>query len=129
MLSQLSLSCVRAGLKNISAYEVQGVITDYEMGGVCLHRLLCYKPNIFTHMLKEELEKQLGFKVSDAIYDFANEMYLSGNWRNNNEFCGELKQNALLMRVLMERDWALNALGEIVTKVNKIIHTLKLRTE
>ena len=77
-------------------------------------------------MLKEEFEKNIGYKVSDAIYDFANEMYLSGNWRNNHEFCGELKQNALLMRVLMERDWALNALEGIVKNTNKIAHTLKL---
>lgn len=75
-------------------------------------------------MLKEELEKNLGFKVSDTLYNLANERYMSGNWRNNYEFCGELKQDSLFMRALQERDLTIRALGEIGVRLHQILRTL-----
>lgn len=75
-------------------------------------------------MLKEEFEKNLGFKVSDTLYNLANERYLSGDWRNNYEFCGELKKDELLMRALKEREHAIMALGEIVARVHQAVRTL-----
>lgn len=53
-------------------------------------------------MLKEELEKQLGVKVSMAFYVTANGMYVQGPYRNNVEFCEMLKLNKLLMVSLRE---------------------------
>lgn len=55
-------------------------------------------------MLKEELEKQLGVKVTMTFYVTANGMYVQGPYRNNQEFCEMLKQNKLLMQALREED-------------------------
>lgn len=55
-------------------------------------------------MLKEELEKQLGVKVSMAFYVTANGMYEQGPYRNNREFCEKLKQDKLLMQSLREKN-------------------------
>lgn len=55
-------------------------------------------------MLKEELEKQLGVRVSMTFYVTANGMYVQGPYRNNREFCEMLKQNKLLMQSLREQD-------------------------
>lgn len=55
-------------------------------------------------MLKEELEKQLGVKVSMAFYVTANGMYVKGPYRNNVEFCEMLKQDNLLMVSLRESE-------------------------
>lgn len=55
-------------------------------------------------MLKEEMEKQLGVKVSMTFYVTANGMYVQGPYRNNHEFCEMLKQNKLLMQALREED-------------------------
>lgn len=55
-------------------------------------------------MLKEEMEKQLGVKVSMAFYVTANGMYVQGPYRNNREFCEMLKQDKLLMQSLREQD-------------------------
>lgn len=55
-------------------------------------------------MLKEELEMQLGIKVSMTFYVTANGMYVQGPYRNNREFCEMLKQNKLLMQSLREQD-------------------------
>lgn len=75
-------------------------------------------------MLKEELEKNLGFKVSDTFYYLANTRYMEGNWRNNYEFCGELKQDELLIRALQEREFAITALGEVGARLHQILRTL-----
>lgn len=53
-------------------------------------------------MLKEEMEKQLGVKVSMAFYVTANGMYVQGPYRNNREFCEMLKHDKLLMVSLRE---------------------------
>lgn len=53
-------------------------------------------------MLKEEMEKQLGVRVSMAFYVTANGMYVQGPYRNNHEFCEMLKQDKLLMVSLRE---------------------------
>ena len=55
-------------------------------------------------MLKEELEKQLGVRVSMTFYVTANGMYVQGPYRNNHEFCEMLKQDKLLMQSLREQD-------------------------
>ena len=55
-------------------------------------------------MLKEELEKQLGVKVSMAFYVTANGLYVQGPFRNNREFCELLKHNKLLMVALRESE-------------------------
>ena len=55
-------------------------------------------------MLKEELEMQLGVKVSMTFYVTANGMYVQGPYRNNREFCEMLKQDKLLMQSLRELD-------------------------
>lgn len=61
-------------------------------------------------MLKEELEKQLGVKVSMTFYVTANGMYVQGPYRNNTEFCEMLKQDKLLMQSLRESSNARRAL-------------------
>lgn len=53
-------------------------------------------------MLKEELEKQLGVKVTNSFYVTANGMYVQGPYRNNVEFCEMLKHDKLLMLSLKE---------------------------
>ena len=53
-------------------------------------------------MLKEEMEKQLGVKVTNAFYVTANGMYVQGPYRNNREFCELLKHDKLLMLSLRE---------------------------
>lgn len=55
-------------------------------------------------MLKEEMEMQLGVKVTMTFYVTANGMYVQGPYRNNHEFCEMLKQNKLLMQALREQD-------------------------
>lgn len=55
-------------------------------------------------MLKEEMEMQLGVKVTMTFYVTANGMYVQGPYRNNHEFCEMLKQNKLLMQSLREQD-------------------------
>lgn len=55
-------------------------------------------------MLKEELEKQLGVRVSMAFYVTANGMYVQGPYRSNREFCEMLKQDKLLMHSLREQE-------------------------
>lgn len=76
-------------------------------------------------MLKEELEKQLGVKVSKAFYVTANEMYVQGPYRNNVEFCEMLKHDKLLMvslreiqRVRSQVLEACNTLHDVVSSVN-----------
>lgn len=55
-------------------------------------------------MLKEEMEAQLGVKVTMTFYVTANGMYVQGPYRNNHEFCEMLKQNKLLMQALREEE-------------------------
>ena len=55
-------------------------------------------------MLKEELETQLGVRVSMTFYVTANGMYVQGPYRSNREFCEMLKQDKLLMQSLREQD-------------------------
>lgn len=76
-------------------------------------------------MLKEELEKQLGVKVSMAFYVTANGMYLKGPYRNNHEFCEMLKQDTLLMVSLRETERvrsqvleAYNTMHDVVSSIN-----------
>lgn len=76
-------------------------------------------------MLKEELEKQLGVKVSMAFYVTANGMYVQGPYRNNYEFCEMLKQDTLLMVSLRETERvrsqvleAYNTMHDVVTSIN-----------
>lgn len=76
-------------------------------------------------MLKEELEKQLGVKVSTAFYVTANGMYVQGPYRNNVEFCEMLKHNKLLMVSLRETQRirsqvleAYNTMHEVVESIN-----------
>lgn len=64
-------------------------------------------------MLKEELEKQLGVKVSNAFYVTANGMYVQGPYRNNHEFCEMLKQDKLLMVSLRESARLRNGIYDI----------------
>ena len=79
-------------------------------------------------MLKEELEKQLGVKVSMAFYVTANGIYLQGPYRNNVEFCEMLKQNKLLMVSLREAQRvrsqileAYNTMHEVVNSINFLL--------
>lgn len=76
-------------------------------------------------MLKEELEKQLGVKVSMAFYVTANGMYVQGPYRNNVEFCEMLKRNKLLMVSLRETARmrsqvleAYNTMHDVVSSIN-----------
>ena len=76
-------------------------------------------------MLKEELEKQLGVKVSMAFYVTANGMYVQGPYRNNHEFCEMLKQDKLLMVSLRETERvrsqvleAYNTMHDVVSSIN-----------
>lgn len=55
-------------------------------------------------MLKEELEKQLGVRVSMTFYITANGMYENGPYRSNRDFCEMLKQDKLLMQTLREQE-------------------------
>jgi len=75
-------------------------------------------------MLKQELEKQLGYVLSDSFYQLANERYTNGTWKNDNQFCEELTQDRLLMRALYERSCMLKALGEVTLKLQSIIDKL-----
>lgn len=72
-------------------------------------------------MLKEELEKQLGVKVSMTFYVTANGMYVQGTYRNNHEFCEMLKQDKLLMQSLREQERLINFAQDIKCSVNRFL--------
>lgn len=72
-------------------------------------------------MLKEELEKQLGVKVSMTFYVTANGMYVQGPWRNNHEFCEMLKHDKLLMFSLRENDRLIKFVENFKTELNNFV--------
>lgn len=72
-------------------------------------------------MLKEELEKQLGVKVSMAFYVTANGMYVQGPYRNNVEFCEMLKQDKLLMVSLRESERMRSQVLEAYNTMHNVI--------
>ena len=74
-------------------------------------------------MLKEELEKQLGVKVSMTFYVTANGMYVQGPYRNNREFCEMLKQDKLLMQSLREYDMLRKQVNECYRQMTSIINS------
>lgn len=74
-------------------------------------------------MLKEELEKQLGVKVSMTFYITANGMYVQGPYRNNHEFCEMLKQDKLLMQSLREHELLRKQVGECYFKMTQIMNS------
>lgn len=74
-------------------------------------------------MLKEELEKKLGVKVSMTFYVTANGMYVQGPYRDNTEFCEMLKQNKLLMQALREHDLLREQVGECYSKMAQIMNS------
>lgn len=73
-------------------------------------------------MLKEELEKQLGVKVSMTFYVTANGMYVQGPYRNNHEFCEMLKQDKLLMQSLREQELIRKQINEVYFKMTQIMN-------
>lgn len=73
-------------------------------------------------MLKEELEKQLGVKVSMTFYVTANGMYVQGPYRNNHEFCEMLKQDKLLMQSLREQEQIRKQVNEVYFKMTQIMN-------
>lgn len=73
-------------------------------------------------MLKEELEKQLGVKVSMTFYVTANGMYVQGPYRNNHEFCEMLKQDKLLMQSLREQELIRKQVNEVYFKMTQIMN-------
>lgn len=73
-------------------------------------------------MLKEELEKQLGVKVSMSFYVTANGMYVQGPYRNNHEFCEMLKQDKLLMQSLREYELLIKKVGECYGKMTSVMN-------
>lgn len=72
-------------------------------------------------MLKEEMEKQLGVKVSMTFYVTANGMYVQGPYKNNMEFCEMLKQDKLLMQSLREQELIRKQVSECYFKIMHII--------
>lgn len=74
-------------------------------------------------MLKEELEKQLGVKVSMTFYVTANGMYVQGPYRNNHEFCEKLKQDKLLMQSLREHELLRKQVSECYFKMTQIMNS------
>ena len=74
-------------------------------------------------MLKEELEKQLGVKVSMTFYVTANGMYVQSPYRNNREFCEMLKQDKLLMQSLREYDMLRKQVNECYRQMTSIINS------
>lgn len=74
-------------------------------------------------MLKEEMEKQLGVKVSMTFYVTANGMYVQGPYRNNREFCEMLKQNKLLMQSLREYEVLRKQVSECYRQMTSIINS------
>lgn len=73
-------------------------------------------------MLKEELEKQLGVKVTMTFYVTANGMYVQGPYRNNHEFCEMLKQDKLLMQSLREQEMIRKQVNEVYFKMTQIMN-------
>lgn len=74
-------------------------------------------------MLKEELEKQLGIKVSMTFYVTANGMYVQGPYRNNHEFCEMLKQDKLLMQSLREYELLRKQVNECYRQMTSVINS------
>lgn len=74
-------------------------------------------------MLKEELEKQLGVKVSMTFYVTANGMYVQGPYRNNHEFCEMLKQDKLLMQSLREYELLRKQVNECYRQMTSVINS------
>lgn len=72
-------------------------------------------------MLKEEMEKQLGVKVSNVFYLIANGMYEQGPYRNNYEFCEMLKHDKLLMVSLRESARLINGIYDISRCTREVI--------
>lgn len=74
-------------------------------------------------MLKEEMEKQLGVKVSMTFYVTANGMYVQGPYKNNHVFCEMLKQDKLLMQSLREQDMLRRQVNECYFKMTQIMNS------
>lgn len=77
-------------------------------------------------MLKEEMEKQLGVRVSMTFYVTANGMYVQGPYRNNREFCEMLKQNKLLMQSLREQDRLIRFVENFKTDFNNFLQSVAI---
>lgn len=77
-------------------------------------------------MLKEEMEKQLGVKVSMAFYVTANGMYVQGPYRNNREFCEMLKHDKLLMASLREAALIRSRVALIRSRIYEVHNAMKV---